>query len=106
MGNSSPGGPEMKSVFELLFQMSNPRKPNKVQTDAGKAFLYTSVQKFLKSHWIVHFVWHSDKKGGVFERFNSTMKTKIWTYFTAKQTIIYNDKFQDLENRIITQFIE
>ena len=43
------GGPEMKKAFELLFQMSNPRKPCKLQTDAGKEFLNKDVQKFLKS---------------------------------------------------------
>ena len=86
--------------------MSNPRKPDKLQTYAGKEFPNKDVEKFLKSHGVVHFVSHSDKKAAVVERFNMTLKTKIWTYFTAKQTIIYNDKFQDLENRIITQFIE
>ena len=40
------GGPEMKNAFELLFQMSNPRTPDKLQTDAGKEFLNKDVQKF------------------------------------------------------------
>ena len=29
------------------------------------------------------------------ERFNRTLKTKIWTYFTAKQTNVYIDKLED-----------
>ena len=40
------GGPEMKNAFEILFQMSNPRKPDKLHTDAGKEFLNKDVQKF------------------------------------------------------------
>ena len=53
------GGPEMKNAFEILFQMSNPRTPDKLQTDAGKEFLNKDVQKFLKSHGVLHFVSHS-----------------------------------------------
>ena len=32
-------GPEMKNAFEILFLMSNPRKPDKLKPDAGKEFL-------------------------------------------------------------------
>ena len=70
----------MKNAFELLFQMSNPRKPDKLQTDAGKEFLNKDVQKILKSHGVHHFVSHSDKIAAVVERFNRTLKIKIWTY--------------------------
>ena len=40
------GGPEMKNALEILFQMSNPRKPDKLQTDAGKEFLNKEAQDF------------------------------------------------------------
>ena len=43
---SKKGGPEMKNAFELLFQISNPRKPNKLKTDAGKEFLNMDVKRF------------------------------------------------------------
>ena len=85
----------MKNAFEILFQMSKPRTPHKLQTDAGSEFLNKDVQKFLKSHVVVHFVSHSDKKAAVVERFNRTLKTKIWTYFRAKQTNNYMDKLQE-----------
>ena len=80
------GGLEIKNAFELLFQMSNPRKPDKLQTDAGKEFLN-------KAHRVLLFVSHRDKKAAVVERFNRTLKK--WTYFTAKQTTIYIDKLLD-----------
>ena len=64
----------MKNAFELLFQMSNPRQPDKLQTDAGKEFVNKDVQKFLKYHGVLHFVSHSDKKAAVVERFNRTLK--------------------------------
>ena len=89
------GGPEMKNAFEHLFKISFPRKPEKLQTDAGKEFLNKDVQKLLKSKGVHHFVSHSEKKAAVVERFNRTLKTKIWTYFTAKQTNLYIDKLED-----------
>ena len=88
-------GPEMKNPFELLFQISNRPKPEKLQTDAGKEILNKEVQKFLKSYGVLHFVSHSDKIAAVVERFNRTLKTKIWTYFIAKQRNFYIDKLQD-----------
>ena len=38
---------------------------------------------------------HNDKKAAVVETFNITLKTKIWTYFKAKQTNVYIDKLED-----------
>ena len=89
------GGPQIKNAFELRIQMSNRRKPDKLQTDEGKEFLNKDGHKFLKSHVILHFVSHSVKKAAVVERFNRTLKTKIWTYCTTKQTNNYIDKLQD-----------
>ena len=48
--------------------MSNARKPDKLQTEAGKQFLNKDVENFLKSHGVLHFVSHSDKKAAVVER--------------------------------------
>ena len=71
----------MKNAFELLFHMSNPRKPVKFQTQAGKEFIRTDVQKFSKSHVVLH----TDKKAAVVERFKRTFKPIIWNYFASKQ---------------------
>ena len=68
------GVPEMKNAFELLFQMSNPRKPDKLQTDAAKEFLNKDGQQFFKSHAVLHFVSHIVQKAAVVEIFNSTLK--------------------------------
>ena len=84
----------MKNAFELLFQMSNPRKVVKSKTDAKKEFLIKDFQKILKSHGVLRFVSHCDKKAAVVENLNRT-REKIWTYFTAKQTNIYIAKLQD-----------
>ena len=47
------GGPEMKNAFELLFQISNLRKPDKLQTDARRNFsirIYKNLYSFMGSY--------------------------------------------------------
>ena len=98
------GSKEMLEAFKNLLVKSKPRKPKKLQTDAGKEFLNSEVQKFLKSEGIHHFVSHSDQKAAVVERFNRTLKSRIWTYFTAKQTNRYVDKLDDFVNSYNNSF--
>jgi hypothetical protein len=89
------GSTEMVQAFKNLLKISAPRKPEKLQTDAGTEFLNRDVQKFLKSQSIHHFVSNSDQKAAIAERFNRTLKTRIWTYFTAQQTTRYIDKLDE-----------
>ena len=92
----------MVLAFKRLFTVSAPRKPKRLQTDKGSEFLCKPVQALLKSHNVEHFASDSDQKAAVVERFNRTIKTRIWTYFTAKRTHKYVDvlpKFIDAYNR-------
>ena len=89
------GTKEMLNAFQRLFKISSPRKPEKLQTDEGKEFINKELQKYLKSESVHHFCSHSDKKAAVVERFNRTLKTKIWKYFTAQQTYTYINKLED-----------
>ena len=78
------------SAFDALFDYTK-RRPTRIQTDKGKEFLNTQVQSLLKSYNIHHFTSNSDQKAAVVERFNRTLKSKIWRYFTAKETRRYID---------------
>ena len=89
------GTKEMLEAFKRLFMKSSPRLPLKLQTDAGTEFLNKDVQNYLKSKGVSHFVSSSDKKAAVVERFNRTLKSRIWNYFTAHQTNKYIDKLDD-----------
>lgn len=89
------GATTMTKAFEILLASSAPRKPVRLQTDKGNEFLCKSVQTLLKSQNIQHFTTDSDKKAAVVERFNRTIKSRIWKYFTAKRTRRYVDVLQD-----------
>ena len=64
--------------------------PRKLQTDKGKEFLNKPVQDFLKKVGVHHFVSENDDvKCAVVERWNRTLKEKIWRYFTRHKTLRY-----------------
>ena len=70
--------------------------PQTLQTDQGLEFLNKSVQALLKKHGIHHFSTHkAETKASVVERFNRTLKTRMWRYFTKHQTWRYIDVLQD-----------
>jgi len=87
----SKSSKDMLDAFKQLFSQAHTRKPERLQTDAGKEFLNKDVQALLKREGIHHFYSNSDQKAAVVERFNRTLKTRIWTYFTAHQTQRYLD---------------
>ena len=70
-------GKEMLTAFQQLFKDAHPRKPARLQTDAGKEFLNKDVQGFLKREGVQHFGSNSDQKAPVVERFNWTLESRI-----------------------------
>ena len=69
--------------------------PNTLQTDKGTEFLNRPLQKLLKEHGVHHFVTHNEEtKASIVERFNRTLKTRMWRYFTKHQSVRYIDVLQ------------
>jgi transposase InsO family protein len=88
---------EMVSAFRTLFSQSKPRKPKKLQTDKGLEFLNKEVQNVLKREYDVsHFTTMGETKASVVERFNRTIKERIWRYFTQTNDKRYVDVLADL----------
>ena len=71
--------------------------PKTLQTDQGLEFLNKSVQALLKKYGIHHFSIHNaETKASIVERFNRTLKTRMWRHFTKHQMWRYIDVLQDL----------
>ena len=72
-------------------------KCNMLQTDKGSEFVNATFQSMLKLHDI-HFYTseNEDIKAAIVERFNRTLKTKMYKYFTFKNTWRYIDVLQNL----------
>ena len=77
------------SAFKTI--LSSNWKPTYLQTDDGTEFKNSVFQQFLKNNGIKFLTTKSEKKASIVERFNRTLKTKMWKYFTAKNTVHYLD---------------
>ena len=81
--------PEVKSAFESILVKSG-RSPTYVQTDKGREFLNAIFLSFLKQHSILHYTSENDDiKCAIVERFNRTLKSKMWRYFTYAKSLRY-----------------
>ena len=74
-----------------MLTTANPRNPQRLQTDKGKEFLNSDFQALMKRHGIQHVASESEQKAAVVERFNRTIKTRIWTYSSDRGTVSWVD---------------
>ena len=70
--------------------------PGMFHTDKGTEFTNKKFQKLLKEHNIRFFTTHNETKASIVERFNRTLKGKMWKYFTANNTLKYIGILQKL----------
>ena len=72
------------------------RKPINLQTDDGKEFYNKTFKALRKKKNIHHFSTSGDTKASVVERFNRTLKQRLYRYFTVKNTLNFVPVLQDL----------
>uniref|UniRef100_A0A8C6P3T2 Integrase catalytic domain-containing protein n=1 Tax=Nothobranchius furzeri TaxID=105023 RepID=A0A8C6P3T2_NOTFU len=87
-------GKDVTEAFDSVLKDSG--IPKKLQTNAGKEFFNKKFEALTKKHGIVHFATASSVKASVVERFNRTLKGRMWRYFTARNTHRYIDVIRDL----------
>jgi len=86
-----------RDVTDAFEQILSERTCNMVQSDKGTEFLNSTFQGMLRRRGI-HFYTseNEDLKASVVERFNRTLKTKMFRYFTHASTRRYVDVLEDL----------
>ena len=84
-------GRSLAQAWERLLKRAHPRRPRQLQTDQGKEFYNRSFQQVLKKHAIHHFSTYGDTKASVIERFNRTLKERLYRYLTAANTLKFVD---------------
>ena len=87
-------GESLVNGFQSILDLG--RSPEKLQTDKETEFLNRNFQSSLKERNIRFFTTNSELKTSVVERFNRTFKTRMWKYFTSKNTLVYIDILQDI----------
>ncbi len=84
------------AVTEALESIFKDHTPKKLWVDEGKEFYNQVLDPVLKKHGIQIYSTHNDEKCSVVERWNRTIKTQLWKYFTANGTYQYTDILQAL----------
>ena len=83
------------SMVTAFTQLLSNGAPKTLQTDKGTEFWKRSLQKLLKEHSVYHFAKHNEEtKASIVARFNRTLKTRMWRYFTKTQSVRYVDVLQ------------
>ena len=72
------------------------RLSNRLQTDRGKEFYNRTFKQWTQKHGIHHFSTDRDAKAALVERFNRTLKERLYRYFTAANTFQFIDELPQL----------
>jgi len=87
-------GREVSEAFERVL---DERACTMVQSDKGTEFLNSTFQSMLRRRGVKFYTSENeDLKASVVERFNRTLKTKMYRYFTHANTRRYLDVLDDL----------
>lgn len=83
------------SVLEAVKKIfASGRIPQRIQTDQGKEFINKRIKQYLSHKKVKLYILNSEMKACVVERFNRTLKEKMWRYFTHKHTYRYIDQLE------------
>lgn len=90
----SKGSQDVCAGFEYILETGS--VPCKLQTDRGGEFYNARFQKLMSQYNIIHFSTNSELKASVVERFNRTIKERMWKYLTSVNSKRYIDVLQAL----------
>ena len=87
-------GKSLVQAFQII--LKDGRKPEKIQTDQGTEFTNKLFTQYLESQGIHFYTTSNEVKASVVERFNRTLKGRMYKYFTHKNTLKYVDVLDEL----------
>ena len=85
----------VSSAFNEIFK-KNVRKLVLLWTDKGSEFISKHFKEFLKKKKIKLYHTENEKKSSIVERWNGTMKNRMWKMFSANNNTVYWDKLDKL----------
>lgn len=83
-------GAAVRDAFQHILRTSG-RKPEKLWVDEGKEFYNRTMKRWLAENAIEMYSTRNEGKAVVIERFNRTIKSRMWRHFTAGSTNVYVD---------------
>ena len=91
-------GETVREAFKSI--LKDGRKPEYMWTDKGSEFYNTHVKELLGKNKITLFSTENKEKSSVVERWNRTIKNKMWKQFTLKG----NTQYIDFLPKILKQY--
>ncbi|PFX12740.1 putative uncharacterized transposon-derived protein F54H12.3 [Stylophora pistillata] len=82
-------GESVAAGFKQIF--AEGRVPKKMWTDKGSEYYNQSVKDLFKGKGVELYSTENEKKSSVCERWNRTIKTKMWKQFTIQNNTVYTD---------------
>jgi hypothetical protein len=89
-------GEAVAEAFELIFSQ---RKPTRIWLDKGKEFYNLKVKNLFKANEIEMYSTENEEKSCVVERWNRTMKERMFKYFTANDTTKYYNILDEMVDK-------
>lgn len=87
---------DVTATMKKLFQSG--KIPKNIHSDNGKEFYNSQFKQLMAQYNINHFSTYSTMKAAIVERFNRTLKSKMWKYFSLHSTKKWIDILQSLIN--------
>ena len=88
-------GKSVNDAFDKILQSG--WRPRYLQTDKGKEFTNNLLHKTLNEASIKYYITQNDgTKASIVDRFNRTLKSKMWRYFIHTNTFKYIDVLDHL----------
>ena len=75
----------VSKAFDEIFKSSN-RKPKMLWTDKGSEFISKHFKEVLKNRGIKLYHTENEEKSSVVERWNKTMKNRMWKMFSVNNS--------------------
>ena len=91
-------GETVAKAFKTIFKEG--RKPQYLWTDKGKEYYNKHVKEILDNNKITLYSTENEEKSSVCERWNRTMKTKMWKQFTIQG----NTQYLDMLPKLVKQY--
>ena len=90
-------GETVTEAFKTIFKEG--RKPQYLWTDKGKEYYIKNMKELLEKNVIALYATENEEKSSVCERWNRTIKTKMWKHFTVQG----NSQYLDILPKILSQ---
>lgn len=89
---------EVSEAMKSILASGKKNVPINMQSDQGKEFFNTQFKKIMDNYNINHYSTFSNLKSSIVERFNRTLKNKMWKEFSFNGNYRWVDMLQQLVN--------